>query len=325
MPASAPRTPPAPRMLIIGSFVQAHCWYMDRLPHSDESQLASRFAQEAGGKGLAVAIGCHRLGTQVALALAVGADAAGRALVELLHAQGIGTGLVQSFDGHSGHGAGLIDAAGHTLISVHPGANARIAEVLSQPAAQRALRTASLVYAQLEVPAASVAQALQAAHRLGIATVLNPSPWQALPPALLAAAEILVVNRVEAGALLGGGPGECADTARLLAWLERRLPAFWADWPGRWLVVTLGEHGCRAYGRDGSRHAEAAHPVCQPQPIGAGDAFSAGLCHGLAAGLAMPHALALANACGALAASRAGILDALPQRHEVDHLLTPAT
>jgi ribokinase len=67
------------------------------------------------------------------------------------------------------------------------------------------------------------------------------------------------------------------------------------------------------------------YPVRAEQPVGAGDAFSAGLCAALAHGQPMAQALAMANACGALAASRGGILSTLPCMAEVQTLLDGKT
>lgn len=317
--------PRAERLLVIGSFIHASCWQLGQLPQTDESRLAHGFAQENAGKGLAVAIGAHRLGTPVDLLLAIGQDAAGDALLAQLAGEGLDASLVQRHPGHSGHGAGMSDPAGNTLISIHPGANDRldVSVLARQPAL---LQTAGLVYAQLEAPLAAVSEALDRARGHGAATLLNPSPWQPLPATLLASADMLIVNRREAAALLDLGQPlpDGAEPAALLALLTQAVPGLRRRWPGSWLIVTLGPDGCAAFGPDGQTLHRPARPVDAPHAIGAGDAFSAGLCHALLRGLPMPRALELANACGALAVSRPGIVAALPRRDEVHALLNPA-
>ena len=112
-PLGMPGTPPTPpRLFVVGSFVEAHCWTVATRPRPDESQLAHGYVRECAGKGLAVAVGAHRLGAAVDLLVAAGADAAGDALVDLLKREGLSTALVQRLGAVSGHGCGLIAAEG---------------------------------------------------------------------------------------------------------------------------------------------------------------------------------------------------------------------
>ena len=325
----APMVPPSGtaqrRLFVIGSFVEAHCWFVAHAPGADESQHAIKYERECAGKGLAVALGAHRLGAAVDLLVAAGTDAAGDALIDLLRREGLSAAHVRRLGAQSGQGCGLISACGEPAVSVFAGANALLgARDLNE--AQVALRHAAVVYAQLEAPIGTVRVALERAHAAGAQTVLNPSPWpahadmQADGSALLRATRVLVVNRAEAtnalNVLGGGPPASALDELQ-----DDELESIWHRWPaGRWLIITLGAHGCVAYGSSGAAHRLPGHAVTARQPIGAGDAFSAGLCAALAQGRTMDHALRAANACGALAASRKGILDALPWRDEVRSL-----
>ncbi|MDQ2911680.1 MAG: 5-dehydro-2-deoxygluconokinase [Chloroflexota bacterium] len=55
--------------------------------------------------------------------------------------------------------------------------------------------------------------------------------------------------------------------------------------------------------------------------LGAGDAFGGALCHGLLAGWPLARTLALANAAGAIVASRLACADAMPRLDEIEALL----
>ncbi|MFD1711809.1 hypothetical protein FVQ98_16150 [Ottowia sp. GY511] len=317
-----------PRLFVVGSFVEAHCWFVAERPAADESQHANAYAREFGGKGLAVALGAHRLGVAVDLLIAAGEDAAGDALLALLLEEGVSSMHTHRLGQHSGRGCGLITAQGGTTVTVFAGANALLGGRELQ-LAEAALRSASVVYAQLEVPLALAQQVLRRARSTGALTVLNASPWPATAlsgreeswAGLLAATCVLVLNQNEAVAALA----ELADRSEpeggvttLAALPPHVTDLVWRRWPGgQWLVITLGARGCVAYGADGSVVDVQGHLVDVRQPIGAGDAFSAGLCAALTAGEAMADALKLANACGALATSRDGILAALPRREEV--------
>jgi sugar/nucleoside kinase (ribokinase family) len=76
----------------------------------------------------------------------------------------------------------------------------------------------------------------------------------------------------------------------------------------RWVVVTRGESGADAYGSDDHLHAEApnATPV---DTTGAGDAFAAGLIHGILRGASITVAMDVGAAWGAEAVTR---LQSLP-------------
>lgn len=71
--------------------------------------------------------------------------------------------------------------------------------------------------------------------------------------------------------------------------------------PPRWLVLTQGAEGGRWEGADGSSGTWPAAPLPTPpvDAYGCGDSFAASLTYGLAAGMALPDALALAARCGA--------------------------
>jgi 5-dehydro-2-deoxygluconokinase len=55
--------------------------------------------------------------------------------------------------------------------------------------------------------------------------------------------------------------------------------------------------------------------------LGAGDAFGGALCHGLLAKWPLARTLMLANAAGAIVASRLACADAMPTLDEVEALL----
>jgi 5-dehydro-2-deoxygluconokinase len=55
--------------------------------------------------------------------------------------------------------------------------------------------------------------------------------------------------------------------------------------------------------------------------LGAGDAFGGALCHGLLAAWPLARTLALANAAGAIVASRLACADAMPTLAEIEALL----
>ena len=310
-----------PRITVIGNFNQASCWQLERLPKPGETLAATGFYTEPAGKGLAVAVGCHRLGAELDLLLSIGSDPAGDLLMHWLCNEGLSTHYVRRHPGLSGYGAGWLAADGENAIAVYRGANLLL-DAAHVALADEALTNSALVYAQFEAPVDAARAAFLRARRQGNAcTVLNPSPWQALDSELLNATQALLVNAVEAAELLPYWPTtlQAKEHPRLVAMLE----PLWRIWQGkeRVLVVTLGGDGSLAFTPDGKSLWAPALTVPVRSSIGAGDAFAAGFCTALAMKQPIEEALRRGNACGAFAVSHEGILSGLPGSAELQALL----
>lgn len=298
------------KVLVLGSYVSANCLCVERLPLAGESLEAQALWVEHGGKGLNLAVGLHRLGLGVEVLLAIGNDAAGNALLDFLHTEGLDTRWVVKAGERSGLGIGLIAADGSNVIVVYPGANALLDATHVQTAIG-ALESTKLVCAQFEIPDDPILAAFQHARLCGIKTLLNPSPWRIPSPMLLGLTDILVVNETEAVALF------CLETRATLAveqWLVI-LPTL--EWQGEWLVVTLAERGCVALQSGQQTFHQPAWVITPTDPTGAGDAFTAGLAQAWVSGLVLVDALRFANACGAIVAARQEVLSALPTSYQV--------
>jgi len=86
------------------------------------------------------------------------------------------------------------------------------------------------------------------------------------------------------------------------------------------VVVKRGLEGASAFTIEGGVTVPGikVDVVCG---LGAGDAFGGALAHGMLAKWHLPHALAFANAAGAIVASRLACADAMPTPREVEALL----
>lgn len=299
------------KIVVLGSFVQACCWKVARLPAAGETFTASALSIEAGGKGLNVAIGARRLGAQVDIILGIGQDDAGDKLLHRLRQEEISADHVWRLAPQSGYGAGLIADDGQNAIAVYPGPNLLLTAA-HVAHAESAITRADLVYGQLETSVSAVNAAFDIARRAGVRTVLNPSPWQALPHTLLENTDVLIVNEVEVRELLALARPLSGSLAECAAILQPLLDPFWHQWPGSVLVVTLGSLGSLAFERQCLTHQAPTFPVDAVDSVGAGDAFASGFCVDLCGHRPLDHALRVGNACGALVTSRLGVLDALP-------------
>ncbi|HSQ28193.1 MAG TPA: carbohydrate kinase family protein [Anaerolineales bacterium] len=87
------------------------------------------------------------------------------------------------------------------------------------------------------------------------------------------------------------------------------------------IALKLGKDGCRLIRKD-QDVSLAGFPIDAVDTTGAGDAFSAGMIHGLTHGWPLEMAGRFANALGALAAIRWGAGEALPSLKEVNTFLS---
>ena len=294
----------------------------------------SAFHPKPGGAPGNVAVAARRLGLTSAFIGKVGDDAFGRFLIDTLAAEGVETRAIR-----------LDDEARTTLAFIalpdphhaefvfyrNPGADTRLrpdeldGELLRHA---RALHVGSLSLVA-EPSRSATLRAVEIARAAGALVSFDvnyrPSLWPTPDTAvaairdLLPLAHVVKVNEDELCLLTGTADPDAGGAALLAAG-----PAL--------VVVTLGARGS-AYRSADAAGFVPAFPVDTVDAIGCGDAFMAGVLAGLlgnADGGAWSQRLdddhlrpilRYANAVGALTATRAGALPALPTAAEVDEFL----
>jgi ribokinase len=268
------------------------------IPRPGETVLAAWRGTGPGGKGANQAIAAARSGARTAFVGAVGDDDGGAVVRGALSAAGVDLTGLRTTDGPTGTAYVTVDDGGENAIVVDPGANAMLAELT---AAERALvARAAVVLCQLEVPVATVVEALTAATGL---RVLNAAPARALPAALTDVLDVLVVNEHEALLVAEGARTLDEAVSRLL----ERVPE---------VLVTLGAAGAlvaRRHGRDAVAGLPARTVV---DTTGAGDVLCGALCAARGAGAAPVDAARLACAAASLSVGRAGAGTSAPTLDE---------
>ncbi|MFF8960239.1 ribokinase [Streptomyces sp. NPDC014894] len=291
-------------LLVVGSANADLVTRVERRPGPGETVLGSDLAVHPGGKGANQAVAAARLGARTALLARVGDDGHGRLLLESQRAAGVDVDGVLVGGAPTGVALITVDPSGDNSIVVSPGANARLTPDDVRAAAPL-FRAARVVSVQLEIPLETVAETVRSLAP-GSRLVLNPSPPAALPAAVLAACDPLVVNEHEARFLLGG---EAGDGPR--AWARALL----ALGP-RSVVITLGADG--ALVADGRTAAETPSPRVEAvDTTGAGDAFTAALARRLGLGEDLASAAAYAVRVGAVSVTRRGAQDSYPTAGEL--------
>jgi ribokinase len=281
-------------VVVVGSLNLDLVARASRLPGPGETVHGSAYGETAGGKGLNQAVAAARSGARVAMIGAVGDDAAGTELREVVASAGIDDAGITVVAGvPTGRALISVDESAENSIVVVPGANAHVAF--------DRLPDARVVLAQLEIDPDLVIAAFREARDRGSTTILNPAPADRVPDELLALCDVIVPNEHELE-LLGG--------------LDR-LGGLGA----RTVVVTRGAAGAELF-VDGvePRHV-APFDVDPVDTTGAGDAFCGAVSARLAAGDELADALVFAAAAGALATTVPGAVPSLPTADQVGALM----
>jgi ribokinase len=296
------------KIVVIGSFNMDLTTYMERLPRPGETVHGRRFVTGPGGKGSNQAVAAARLGADVTFVGCVGQDSFGDTALKTWQAEGINTAYVRRDPDHAtGVAPIFVEDSGENSIVVALGANLALSPA-DVDAARDAIAQADLLVVQLEIDLKTVKHALQVAKSLGRRTILNPAPAATLEPEMLALADVLTPNETELEVLFGSVPDDLRGLVRQ---------------EGQTLIMTAGAQGAKWATRSDSGQVPT-YPVEVVDTTGAGDAFNAGLAVALAEGRELTQAIAFANATAAMAVTRPGTTASMPQRHEVEALMSKA-
>lgn len=294
-------------VVVVGSINVDLVVHADRLPAPGETVLGGRFAVHDGGKGANQAVAAARAGARVTMVGAVGDDEYGTRSLAALQAEGVDVSRVRQLGEPTGVALVAVGRRGENQIVVATGANGVVA---LDEAGRALIAGADVLLSSLEVPVATVVDALRAAHAAGVTAILNPAPAHALPADVLAMGPILTPNEHELIVAIGNDQTEGA------------LDELAARNAGP-IVVTQGAAG--ALLADGSMR-ERFEGFTPPQVVdttGAGDTFCGVLAASLAEGMPLPGAIVRANAAAALSVAANGARAGMPTRDAIDRFVQP--
>jgi 2-dehydro-3-deoxygluconokinase len=281
---------------------------------------ATTFRRYIAGAESNLAIGLSRLGHAAGWFSRVGDDEFGRAVVFRIRGEGVDTSHVLS---DATAPTGLVirerrDVGPIEQVYYRRGSAASRMSPADLDAAYltsaRFLHLTGITPALSESCRETVFAAASIARAAGVTVVVDPNYRAKLwdPPearevlrSLATHCDILLPGMDEALLLTGQSDPETA--ARELHGLGPQL-----------VVIKLGAQGALAL--DGNSHVTRSSAVPVERiidPVGAGDAFAAGLLSGFLRGFELADALGLANRCGALAMTSPGDMEALPRWAEV--------
>ncbi|OYU43972.1 MAG: ribokinase [Burkholderiales bacterium PBB4] len=273
----------------------------NHIPQPGETVLGRDFKTFPGGKGANQAVAAARAGGVLTHLLAgLGNDAFATPIEASLQDAGVVLQAVRVSHEPTGTAFICVSDDAENAITVAPGANGALT-----PEHLPHLQGFTHLLLQLETPVESVTAYAQAARAQGVCVVLNAAPAQALPEALLAAIDILVVNEGELATVAqhDGSIAECLT--------KIKVPT---------VVVTLGHHGACAHAQS-SWVLQPAFAITPVDTTAAGDTFCGALVAALSKGQSMAQALRKASAAGALACTQLGAQSSIPAAAAVAEFL----
>ncbi|WP_240183698.1 ribokinase [Leifsonia aquatica] len=304
------------RIAVVGSYGAGLTMRVPRSPDAGETVSGGVFDSGPGGKGSNQAVAAARLGAQVSLLTAVGADDFGRAAHELWAREGVDASRTLTGTGATMVGFILVEPTGENRIAIAPGALDELG-----PAAVDAFRdeiaAADILIVSMEIPLDAVVHALRTAKEVGTTTLLNPAPARALPDDAWPLIDIITPNQTEAPVLLGRAPGDGTSEQELVAALRART--------GGAVLLTRGAAGALLSDADGEHEIPPVPPVAVVDTTGAGDSFTAALAVAVAAGAPLADAAAYAAHAGAHTVAAEGVVPALPTAAQLPTLPNPGS
>jgi ribokinase len=293
--------------LVLGNVAIDEIMQAPQLPAPGATVLVGPPVRDLGGKGANQAIVLRRATPDIRFVATIGDDPTAEWIVAALADEGLDPSHLIPVPG----------ASDRSLVFVSPGGDNAIAstshcsDALTPAHAEMAVgaaRSGDVLLLQGGCTVEANRAAIAAARARGLRIVFNPSAMRPGFETLLDGVDLVVVNSGEATALVGdGAPAEQAG----------RIVARGAGD----VVVTLGDRGSIAAGRDGI-HLEHAIPASVIDTTGAGDTYLAVLTAArFAHRVPMPVAMQQAARAASITVSRSGTRTAFPSREELAALL----
>ncbi|MEO0915839.1 MAG: ribokinase [Pseudomonadota bacterium] len=299
---------------ILGVFVADTTYRADRAPKLGETILGNSFSLGPGGKGSNQAVAAARAGAEVHFVSKLGKDVFSEMAFSIWRDAGVTPAVAQP-DGSVTGAAYIIveEDSGNNAIIICPGAAATISAE-DVDAQSNIIGTSSVFITQLEQPVEAAERGLEIARAGGAITILNPAPAAELPESIFPLCDYVTPNESEAEALTGVAVTDLssAEAAAMLL-LDKGVGA---------ALITLGENGALLVTSDHVAHVPAVSAGPVVETTGAGDAFNGGFAVALSEGMSPVDAVRFGAATAGISVTRAGTAPSMPERAEIDALLT---
>ncbi|MHA1729837.1 MAG: ribokinase [Promethearchaeota archaeon] len=308
-------------VLIIGSSNMDLNIYGERLPLHGETVTGGTFKQYLGGKGANQAVASARSGANTKFIVKIGKDPFGDQMISQFMEEGIDTSrIIRDAESASGIAFILIDKNGENIISVAPGANAKLSLVEIQQNSD-IIKNAGSIAVQMEIPIETILEIFKIASKGSAKKILNPAPLRPIPSEILKYIDILVPNEGELfrlNSLLDLGELSGTSEEKIIM-ASKNIVNIGVDT----IITTLGSKGCLIYHNKGSKEENEiiklpAFKVSAVDTVGAGDCFIGVLACKLCQNIKLEDAVKYAISAASIAVTRKGAQASMPYADEIE-------
>lgn len=295
---------------IIGSINLDRTIRVKQMPKPGETMHTKEIFSAGGGKGANQAVAAKRSETVTNFIGAVGNDAAGDMMRELLSEEGIDLSGVQTLEKQAtGQAYIIVDDQGENSIMIHSGANNAFTPQQVKEHAEL-IKASDFVIAQFESTLESTIEAFTIARQAGVKTILNPAPaLEEVPEDLLKVTDMIIPNETETEILTGI---KVTDEASLKT-ASDHLHQLGIEA----VIITIGSKGA-FYDVNGRSGIIPAFKVNAVDTTAAGDTFIGAMSSILAKDFSnLDQAIEYGNKASSLTVQRFGAQPSIPYKNEL--------
>lgn len=295
---------------IIGSINLDRTIRVKQMPKPGETMHTKEIFSAGGGKGANQAVAAKRSEATTNFIGAVGNDAAGEMMMELLTEEGIEVAGVQTLEKQAtGQAYIIVDDQGENSIMIHSGANnAFTPEQVQEHAA--VIKNSDFLIAQFESTLESTIEAFKIAREAGVKTILNPAPaLEKVPEELLKVTDMIIPNETETEILTGIKVTDEASLKAAADYLHQLgIEA---------VIITIGSKGA-FYDVNGRSGIIPAFKVNAVDTTAAGDTFIGAMSSVLTKDFSnLETAIKYGNKASSLTVQRFGAQPSIPYKKEL--------
>lgn len=288
------------KVLNFGSLNLDYVYSVDHMVMAGETLASEGMNIFCGGKGLNQSIALAKAGVPVYHAGIVGED--GQALLETCKKRGVNASFIRQNPGKSGHTIIQVDRNGQNCILLYGGTNRSVTKEYVDEVLGR-FGPGDILLLQNEVNL--VDYMIERAYEKGMMIIMNPSPFDsALDRCDLSKVSLFLMNEIEGWQITGE-----READQILKRLRQLYPNAKA-------VLTLGQEGS-VYQDNENQYRQGIFRVKAVDTTAAGDTFTGYFIASIIEGMPVPEGLALAARASAIAVSRDGAADSIPEKAEV--------
>jgi ribokinase len=298
------------KVTVIGSINLDTNLRVERMVKPGETIHAKEHYSAAGGKGANQAVAAARSGCVTSFIGAVGNDAPGSEMLNLLKQEKIDISGITTVNNEStGQAFISVDDQGQNSITIYAGANYDV-NVKDIEQKSELIASSDFVIAQFETPVDATIRGFEIAHANGVRTILNPAPAMAkIPVELLKLTDMIAPNETEAETITGVHVTDEASARQAAAKLhELGVKA---------VIITIGSKGA-FYDFNGQSELVPAFKVKAVDTTAAGDTFIGAMASLLKPDFSnLPEAIVFANKASSLTVQRYGAQPSIPYKKEI--------